>query len=121
MVNEFRSRGIKVLSYFIGSGRYGVDREMEDFKKMYGGDSEFIDVTSVMSVSKTMNKKILTKVMITFIRKWLHNRKLDTPMCPCGWRMIPSTRNTLKVIGYVNLRNVLGLKTTSYRIRFWKS
>ena len=40
---------------------YGMDREMTDFKKMYGGDSEFIDVTSVMSVSKTMNKKFLQK------------------------------------------------------------
>ena len=61
MVKEFRNRGIKVLSYFIGSGGYRMDREMEDFKKMYGGDSEFIDVTSVMSVSKTMNKKFLQK------------------------------------------------------------
>jgi len=27
------------------------------------------------------------------VRKWLHNRKLkNNPMCPCGWRMIPSTR-----------------------------
>jgi hypothetical protein len=34
---------------------------MVDFKKMYGKDSEFIDVTSVMSVSKTMNKKFLEK------------------------------------------------------------
>ena len=50
-----------ILSYFIGSGGYSVDREMTDFKKMYGSDSEFIDVTSVMSVSKTMNKKFLSK------------------------------------------------------------
>jgi hypothetical protein len=28
---------------------------------MYGKDSEFVDVTSVMSVSKTMNKKFLEK------------------------------------------------------------
>ena len=28
---------------------------------MYGKDSEFIDVTSVMAVSKTMNKKFLEK------------------------------------------------------------
>ena len=61
MVQEFRNRGIKVLSYFIGSNGYGMDREMTDFKKMYCGDSEFIDVTSVMSVSKTMNKKFLQK------------------------------------------------------------
>jgi len=32
-----------------------------DFKKMYGKDSQFIDVTSVMSISKTMNKKFLEK------------------------------------------------------------
>ena len=30
--------------------------------------------------------------MITKVLKWLHNRKLNTPMCPCGWKMIPSTR-----------------------------
>jgi len=28
---------------------------------MYGKDSQFIDVTSVMSISKTMNKKFLEK------------------------------------------------------------
>ena len=36
-------------------------RYVSDFKKMYGKDAEFIDVTSVMSVSKTMNKKFLEK------------------------------------------------------------
>jgi len=60
MINEMRTRGIKVLSYYIGDG-YDSDRYMGDFKKMYGKDSEFIDVTSVMSVSKTMNKKFLEK------------------------------------------------------------
>jgi hypothetical protein len=61
MVNEMRTRGIKVLSYFIGDSDYSRDTTMVDFKKMYGKDSEFIDVTSVMSVSKTMNKKFLEK------------------------------------------------------------
>jgi len=61
MINEMRTRGIKVLSYFIGDGDYKRDDTMIDFKKMYGKDSEFIDVTSVMSVSKTMNKKFLEK------------------------------------------------------------
>jgi|TARA_R110001592_G_scaffold37644_4_gene125384 hypothetical protein len=60
MVKEIRSRGIKVMSYFVGSG-YGEDRYMGDFKKMYGKDSEFVDITSVMSISKTMNKKFLEK------------------------------------------------------------
>jgi len=61
MVNEIRTRGIKVLSYFVGSGYDDDNRDMKNFKTMYGKDAEFIDVTSVMSVSKTMNKKFLQK------------------------------------------------------------
>ena len=60
MVNEIRTRGIKVLSYFVGDS-YDNERYIGDFKRMYGKDAEFIDVTSVMSVSKTMNKKFLEK------------------------------------------------------------
>ena len=60
MVNEIRSRGIKVLSYFIG-GDYDRQSTSDDFKTMYGNDAEFVDVTSVMSVSRTMNKKFLEK------------------------------------------------------------
>ena len=30
--------------------------------------------------------------MFIEIRKWLHNKRYNTPMCPCGWKMIPSTR-----------------------------
>ena len=60
MVKEFRNRGIKVLSYFI-SGRSDYDSESSDFKTMYGSDSQYIDVTSVMAVAKTMNKKFLEK------------------------------------------------------------
>ena len=60
MVNEIRSRGIKVLSYFIG-GDYERESTAIDFKTMYGNDAEFVDVTSVMSVSRTMNKKFLEK------------------------------------------------------------
>ena len=60
MVEEIKNRGIKVLSYFIGTD-YDGNRYMKDFKTMYGKDSQFIDVTSVMSISKTMNKKFLEK------------------------------------------------------------
>ena len=61
MVKDIRSRGIKVLSYFVSDSRYGMDRESKSFKTMYGKDAEYIDVTSVMSISKTMNKKFLQK------------------------------------------------------------
>ena len=60
MVKEIRNRGVKVLSYFI-SGRYDSSGEKTTFKKMYGEDAEFIDVTSVLPVAKTMNKKFLQK------------------------------------------------------------
>ena len=60
MVNEIRSRGIKVLSYFIGD-EYDRESTNDDFKMMYGSDAEFVDVTSVMSVSRTMNKKFLER------------------------------------------------------------
>ena len=61
MVEEIKNRGIKVISYFIGDEYDRGERNMEAFKTMYGKDSEFIDVTSVMSISKTMNKKFLEK------------------------------------------------------------
>jgi len=60
MVKKIRERGIKVLSYFIGDGN-GEDRYMEDFKRMYGKDSQFVDVTNVTAVSRSMNKKFLEK------------------------------------------------------------
>jgi len=60
MIKEIKDRGIKVLSYYIGDS-YDGNRHHGDFKTMYGKDAEFIDVTSVMSVSKTMNKKFLEK------------------------------------------------------------
>ena len=60
MVKEIRNRGIKVLSYFIG-GDWEGQNSTSAFNRMYGKDAQFIDVTSVMSVSKTMNKKFLEK------------------------------------------------------------
>jgi len=59
-VNEFRKMGIKVLSYFVGDS-YDGDRNMIDFKKMYGKDAEFINLQNVTQISKTMNSKFLEK------------------------------------------------------------
>ena len=55
-----KNNGIKVLSYFIG-GDWERQDSSSAFNRMYGNDAQFIDVTSVMSVSKTMNKKFLEK------------------------------------------------------------
>jgi len=60
MVKEIRSRGVKVLSYFIGDS-WGRERSTSTFKRMYGDDAQFVDVTSVLPIAKTMNKKFLEK------------------------------------------------------------
>ena len=60
MVKEFKSRGVRVLSYFIGDS-WDREKSTSTFTKMYGNDAEFIDVTSVLPVAKTMNKKFLAK------------------------------------------------------------
>lgn len=60
MIKEIRSRGVKVLSYFIGDG-YDRENSTSTFKKMYGNGAAFVDVTSVLAVAKTMNKLFLEK------------------------------------------------------------
>ena len=60
MMKEIRTKGVKVLSYYIGDS-YDSDRYMGDFKKMYGKAAKFIDVSSVSALAKTMNKKFLEK------------------------------------------------------------
>ena len=60
MVKEIRSRGVKVLSYFIGDS-WSRERSSKTFKKMYGNDAEYVDITSVLPIAKTMNSKFLEK------------------------------------------------------------
>ena len=60
MVKQIRSRGVKVLSYFIGDNYYRSSYK-GTFSKMYGSDAEFVNVTSVLPIAKTMNKKFLEK------------------------------------------------------------
>jgi hypothetical protein len=52
-----RSRGIKVMSYFIGGGY----DDMDDFKQMYGKDAVNVNVTSLVPLAKTLNKLFVTK------------------------------------------------------------
>ena len=49
------------MSYFVGDGDYDRSRNMEDFKTMYGKSSEFIDLTNVVQIAKSMNAKFLEK------------------------------------------------------------
>jgi len=60
IVDNIRHTGTKVLSYFIYEGDM-YRRDKQDFKTMYGTDSQFIDPTNMMDVAKTLNKAFLGK------------------------------------------------------------
>ena len=55
-VELLRNAGISVLSYYIGSE--SKDNE-DDFREMYGDDSEFINVENITDIRKTMNNELL--------------------------------------------------------------
>jgi hypothetical protein len=55
-VDRIKSEGISVLSYFVGE-----DGSEERFEFMYGKSAEFIDVTSVTSIARTLNNMMMKK------------------------------------------------------------
>ena len=57
-VDNMKARGIKVLSFFI-TGAYSSD--MDTFKKMYGNDAASINVTKLTELTRTLNKRFITK------------------------------------------------------------
>ena len=59
-VKKIRQSGVSVLSYFISDGYFGNSKNQ--FEKMYGKDSEFIDVNNVTQLAKTLNKKFEVKI-----------------------------------------------------------
>ena len=61
-ITKLREKGIAVLSYFIESNNTKdsrVEKNMHQFRNMYGKDAQFIDVKSINEVAKTMNAKFL--------------------------------------------------------------
>ena len=59
-VKKVRQAGVGVLSYFISDGYYGSSKSQ--FEKMYGKDSEFINVDNMTQLAKTLNKKFEVKI-----------------------------------------------------------
>jgi len=57
-VENMRSRGIKVLSYFI-TGNYSG--KLENFKAMYGKDAAQVNVTKLMDLARSINKRFAIK------------------------------------------------------------
>ena len=58
VVNGFRENGINVVSYFIKDA-YLYESTVDNFRKMYGLDAQFINPESMTDVSKTLNRKFL--------------------------------------------------------------
>lgn len=56
-IDKMKRHGdIEVLSYYIGGGRSN-----DGFREMYGNDAEFIDVTEIGPVARTLNDMLLDK------------------------------------------------------------
>ena len=61
-VKKIRQSGVTVLSYFISEGYMGYDAE--NFRKMYGSDANFIDVTELTPLAKSLNSKFEANLTI---------------------------------------------------------
>jgi nitric oxide reductase activation protein len=62
-VDVLRKKGILVSSYYVedSDSSWYRERFVEAFKRMYGKDAQFINVSNVHEVAKTMNRKFLAK------------------------------------------------------------
>jgi hypothetical protein len=61
-VDKMRKNGIKVLSYFVSDGLYGMDRSRVRFQEMYGKDAEMIDINNLTQLSLSLNKLFVRNV-----------------------------------------------------------
>ena len=61
-VKKIRQSGVNVLSYFISEGYMGYDAD--NFRKMYGSDANFIDVTELAPLVKSLNSKFEANLTI---------------------------------------------------------
>ena len=60
MISIIKEHNVHVLSYFI-RGQGTSPHEIEDFRKMYGEDAQFINVESTNEVIRTLNKALVVR------------------------------------------------------------
>ena len=61
-IDNMRSRGIKILSYFItGEGGFRGRDDSSNFKTMYGKDAESINTNQITQLAKSINTKFATR------------------------------------------------------------
>lgn len=61
MVDKIKDMGIKVISYYVSDDHGSQSYSKQLFGRSYGKAANYIDVTSVNQVSKTMNKMFMEK------------------------------------------------------------
>ena len=62
-INKMRKAGIKVLGYFVceNSEAEWVQRSMNNFRRMYGASSEYIDTNNLTQLAASLNKLFVIK------------------------------------------------------------
>tara|TARA_R110000796_G_scaffold74673_1_gene167952 strand:- start:176 stop:1930 length:1755 start_codon:yes stop_codon:yes gene_type:complete len=64
VINKIKKGGVSILSYFIQGDDTSYDTE-NNFKKMYGKDASFININNINEITKTLNRLLLKKELIS--------------------------------------------------------
>lgn len=59
VIARYRASGLSILSYFITETTRNNPTVIKNFTTMYGKDASFVDVNSLVELSKTINNKLL--------------------------------------------------------------
>ena len=63
VIKNIKKGGVNILSYFI-QDIYNEEAS-NNFKQMYGKDASFIDINNINEITKTLNKLLLKKELIS--------------------------------------------------------
>jgi len=66
VIKKIKKGGVNILSYFIEDEYNSYKHDAENnFKKMYGKNSSFIDIKNINEITKTLNNLLLNKELIS--------------------------------------------------------
>ena len=66
VIKNIKKGGVSILSYFIQSEHHNYKHDTEsNFKKMYGKDASFIDINNINEITKSLNKLLLKKELVS--------------------------------------------------------
>ena len=66
VIKNIKKGGVNILSYFIQSEHNNYKHDPENnFKKRYGKDASFIDTNNINEITKSLNKLLLKKELVS--------------------------------------------------------